>query len=80
MSSPSGHGPPGRHGEHPRQQFFVEGNGVPAMMMDLLIALVITIVAVALGVTVHPVLFFLIAFAVIWLIVRHRSGGRRSAL
>lgn len=49
------------------------------MVMDLLIALVITIVAIALGVTVHPVLFFLIAFAVIWLVARHRSG-RRSAL
>ena len=44
------------------------------MLADLLIALVITAIAVVLGVTVHPVLFFLIVFAVIWLVARHRTG------
>ncbi len=43
------------------------------MLGDILIALIITVIAVALGVTVHPVLFFLIAFAVIYLLARHRS-------
>ena len=43
------------------------------MLGDILIALVITIIAVALGATVHPVLFFLIALAVVWLLARHRT-------
>ncbi len=44
------------------------------MLADILIALLITAVAVILGVTVHPVLFFLIVLAVVWLLVRHRAG------
>lgn len=45
------------------------------MLADILIALLITVVAVVLGLTVHPVLFFLIVLAVVWLIARHRAHG-----
>lgn len=43
------------------------------MVMDLLIAAVITVVAVALGVTVHPLLFLIIVFAVLWLVMRRSA-------
>jgi hypothetical protein len=46
------------------------------VLVDILIALVITAIAIALGVTVHPLLFFLIVLAVVWLIARHRGGAR----
>jgi hypothetical protein len=46
------------------------------MLFDILIALLITVVAVVLGITVHPLLFLLVVLAVIWLVTRH-SGGRR---
>ena len=42
-------------------------------MGDLLIAIVITAIAVLLGFTVHPVLFFLIVFAVLYLVMRSRG-------
>jgi hypothetical protein len=52
------------------------------VLIDILIALLITVVAVVLGVTVHPVLFFLLALAVVYLIARHRArtgaGTRRT--
>jgi hypothetical protein len=44
------------------------------MVGDILIALLITVLAVVLGLVVHPVLFFLIALAVVFLFVRHGSG------
>ena len=40
------------------------------MVGDLLLAAVITVIAVALGITVHPLLFLLIVFAVLWLLIR----------
>jgi hypothetical protein len=46
------------------------------MLVDLLIAVAITIAAVALGITVHPVLFLLIVFAILYLVTRHRSRSR----
>ncbi|MGI8493371.1 MAG: hypothetical protein ACR2KC_07565 [Acidimicrobiales bacterium] len=45
------------------------------MVFDLLVALLITVVAVVLGLTVHPVLFLLIVFAVLYFVLRGR--GRR---
>jgi hypothetical protein len=42
------------------------------MVSDLFLALVITVIAVVLGVTVHPLLFLLIVFAVLLLVVRRR--------
>ena len=45
------------------------------MLADILIALLITVVAVVLGLTVHPLLFFLIALAIVWLFARHRAHG-----
>ncbi len=49
------------------------------MLFDILIALLITAVAVVLGLTVHPLLFLIIVFAVIYLFTRH-AGGRRHVL
>jgi hypothetical protein len=42
------------------------------MVSDLLLAALITVVAVVLGVTVHPLLFLLIVFAVLFLLFRRR--------
>ncbi len=43
------------------------------MLGDILIALVITAVAIVLGVVVHPILFFLVVLAVVYLFARVRS-------
>jgi hypothetical protein len=48
------------------------------VLRDILIALVITIVAVVLGIAVHPALFFLVVLAVVWLVVGHRSHRART--
>ncbi len=50
------------------------------MLFDVLVALVITAIAVILGVTVHPLLFFLIALAIIYLFARHAGGARGHRL
>jgi hypothetical protein len=42
------------------------------MVSDLLLALIITVIAVVLGIAVHPLLFLLIIFAVLLLVVRRR--------
>lgn len=49
------------------------------MLFDILIALLITAVAVVLGITVHPLLFLIIVLAVIYLFTRH-AGRRRHVL
>lgn len=49
------------------------------MLADILIALLITAVAVVLGVIVHPVLFFLVVLAIVWLFAR-RGTRRRASL
>jgi Flp pilus assembly protein TadB len=51
-------------------------NGVRVMVFDILVALVITAIAVVLGITVHPVLLFIIVLAVIYLVVRSRGRSR----
>jgi hypothetical protein len=43
------------------------------LLFDIIVALVITALAVVLGITVHPVLLFIIVLAVVYLVVRHRS-------
>jgi hypothetical protein len=43
------------------------------MVFDILVALAITVLAIVLGITVHPVLFFIIVLAVVYLLARHRS-------
>ena len=43
------------------------------MVFDILVALVITVIAIVLGITVHPVLLFIIVLAVVYLFARHRS-------
>ncbi len=42
------------------------------MVSDLVLAAVITVIAVILGITVHPLLFLLIVFAVLFLMLRRR--------
>ncbi len=49
------------------------------MLFDILIALLITAVAVILGITVHPLLFLILVLAVVYLATRH-AGGRRHVL
>lgn len=48
------------------------------MLMDILIALVIVVVAAALGIIVHPLLWLLLILAVIWLFSRRGSWSGRS--
>jgi hypothetical protein len=46
------------------------------MLVDIFGALVITAIAVVLGIVVHPLLFLIVVFAVIYLVARHRTGRR----
>jgi hypothetical protein len=48
------------------------------MLMDILIALVIVVIAAALGLIVHPVLWFLVVLAVLWLFTRRGSWSRSA--
>ncbi|MCW2496862.1 hypothetical protein [Jatrophihabitans sp.] len=47
------------------------------MLMDLLIALVIVVIAGALGLIVHPLLWLIVIFAVLWLFSRRGSWNSR---
>jgi hypothetical protein len=49
------------------------------MLMDILIAVVIVVIAAALGLIVHPVLWLIVIVAVLWLFTRrsHWSGHSR---
>jgi hypothetical protein len=46
------------------------------MLFDIVVALVITAIALVLGITVHPVLLFIIVLAVVYLVVRSRGRSR----
>ena len=46
------------------------------MLMDILIALVIVVVAAALGLIVHPLLWLVLIVAVLWLFSRRGSWSR----
>jgi hypothetical protein len=46
------------------------------MAFDIVVAVLITILAVVLGITVHPVLLFIIVLAIVYLVVRHRGRSR----
>jgi hypothetical protein len=43
------------------------------MLMDILIALVIVVIAAALGLIVHPLLWLVVIVAVLWLFTRRGS-------
>ncbi|MBV9594474.1 MAG: hypothetical protein JO147_11855 [Actinobacteria bacterium] len=43
------------------------------MLMDIVIAVIIVAIAAALGLVVHPFLWFIVVFAVIWLFARHHA-------
>ena len=47
------------------------------MIGDILIALLITAVAIVLGIVVHPLLFFIVVLAVVYLFTRHSGRGAR---
>jgi hypothetical protein len=47
------------------------------VLADIFVALVITVLAIVLGLVVHPLLFFIIVLAVVYLLARH--GTRRGA-
>lgn len=46
------------------------------MLADILIAVVIVVIAAALGIIVHPFLWFILILAVIWLFARRGSWTR----
>jgi hypothetical protein len=46
------------------------------MLMDIVIAIVIVVVAAALGLVVHPLLWFIAVLAIVWLFARHDSRSR----
>jgi hypothetical protein len=46
------------------------------VVFDIVVALIITILAVVLGITVHPVLLFIIVLAIVYLVARHRGRSR----
>ena len=46
------------------------------MVFDILVALAITVLAVVLGITVHPVLLFIVVQAAVYLVIRHRSRAQ----
>lgn len=43
------------------------------MLMDILVALIIVVIAAALGLIVHPILWLVLIVAVIWLFTRRGS-------
>jgi hypothetical protein len=45
-------------------------------VFDILVALLITAVAIVLGVVVHPLLFFVVVLAIVFLVARRRTGAR----
>lgn len=48
---------------------------VAVMLLDVLIALIIVVVAVALGLTVHPLFWLIVILAALWMF--GRRGTRR---
>jgi hypothetical protein len=48
------------------------------MLMDILIAVVIVVVAAALGLIVHPLLWLIVIVAVLWLFTRRGSWSGHS--
>lgn len=46
------------------------------MLMDILIAVVIVVVAAALGIIVHPLLWLILIVAVLWLFTRRGRWSR----
>jgi hypothetical protein len=51
----------------------LEAGSEAQMIRDLLIAAVIIVIAVVLGIAVHPLLLLLLIVAAIWLFGRHRA-------
>lgn len=48
------------------------------MLMDIVIAAVIVAIAVILGIIVHPLLWFILIVAALWLLGRHRARSGRA--
>jgi hypothetical protein len=47
------------------------------MLMDILVAIVIVVIAAALGLVVHPLLWLLVVLAGLWLFTRRGSRAAR---
>lgn len=60
-----------------KDRLSVADPGGSTLIGDILIALLITAVAIILGVVVHPLLFFIIVLAIVWLFARR--GTHRGA-
>jgi hypothetical protein len=59
----------------------VVNDGQPGgMIADILIAIVIVLVAAALGIVVHPLLWLIIIVAALWLLGRRGRWSSRSRL
>ena len=50
------------------------------MIADILIAIVIVLIAAALGIVVHPLLWLIVIVAALWLFGRRGSWSSRSRL
>lgn len=46
-------------------------------MFDIVIAVILVLIALALGIFVHPILFVLLVVAAVWLLVRGVGRGSR---
>jgi len=46
--------------------------------MDILVAVIIVAIAAALGLIVHPILWFIVVLAVLWLFTRRGSWSRST--
>ena len=48
-----------------------------AVLTDAAVAVLIVVIAAVLGLTVHPLLWFIVIFAVLWLFTRRGAASRR---
>lgn len=47
------------------------------MLIDIVIAIIIVVIAAALGLVVHPILWFIVVLAAIWLFARRSRWSSR---
>lgn len=47
------------------------------MLTDILVAAIIVVIAAVLGLVVHPVLWFIVVLAIVWLFARRRGASSR---
>ena len=52
----------------------------PAVLFDILVAVIIVVIAALLGIVVHPVLWVIVIAAALWLVGRSRTRGSRARI